>query len=172
MIMLDAQQYLIRPDTRDSNAIDIVMTTLIHKFVEQCRAGTLARAVCKVSSGWVVLGESQFLRGYSLILPDPVVSDLNALSIEDRRGLLHEAAILGDALLEITGAVRMNYEILGNLEPALHVHVFPRYAKEPGELKTKPVWFYDWDDAPQFDRDRDAAMMSEIRDYMQDHCGT
>ena len=55
------------------------MKTLIHERVEQCRAGTNKTAICRVASGWVVLGDVQFLVGYSLLLPDPVVLDLNSL---------------------------------------------------------------------------------------------
>ncbi len=143
------------------------MTTVIHDFVEQCRAGTNPRTICRVSSGWAVLGESQFLRGYSLIYPDPVVSDLNALDPEARKALLFEATVLGDALLALTGAIRCNYEILGNLAPALHVHVFPRYEDEPPELATKPVWSYDWDDGPMFDEAKHATLKSGIADYLR-----
>jgi hypothetical protein len=38
--------------------------------------------------------------------------------------------ILGDALLEVTGAYRFNYEILGNLEPAMHAHA-DRFGASP-----------------------------------------
>jgi len=114
-----------------------------------------------------VIGDVQFLKGYSLILPDPVVADLNKLGPSERETLFHEMAILGDALLEITGAVRINYEILGNLEPALHVHVFPRFETEPETLRTRPVWFYDWDVAPAFDPGRDTALMQSIRAWLE-----
>lgn len=142
------------------------MSTLIHQYVADCRAGTNPRAIGRVDSGWVVLGEAQFLRGYSLILPDPVVPHLNAMALDDRKTLLHEASILGDALLHITNAIRINYEILGNLEPALHVHVFPRYESEPSELRTRPVWSYDWEAAPMFEAARDAPLKEEIRSYL------
>lgn len=56
------------------------MNTLIHQRVNDCRAGRYAKTVCRVSSGWVVFGDVQFVRGYSLLLPDPVVADLNELS--------------------------------------------------------------------------------------------
>ncbi|WP_206603049.1 HIT family protein [Leptolyngbya ohadii] len=108
------------------------------------------------------VGDVQFLRGYSLLLPDPVVPDLNALSMEQRIGFLRDMTVLGDALLKVTGAARINYEILGNSEAALHAHVFPRYATEPEERRRKPVWFYDWKNAPAFDRERDQQLMSNI----------
>jgi hypothetical protein len=54
-------------------------------------------------------------------------------------------------VLEVTGAVRINYAIFGNLEPALHAHVHPRYADEPDALRTNNPWAYDWSQAPTFD---------------------
>ena len=41
---------------------------------------------------------------------------------------------------EITGAVKLNYEIHGNTIPHLHVHLFPRYKGDPfedGPINTK-----------------------------------
>jgi len=32
--------------------------------------------------------------------------------------------------------VRINYALFGNLEPALHAHVFPRRADEPAATRT------------------------------------
>lgn len=58
---------------------------------------------------------------------------------------------LGDAVLAITGAERINYEILGNVEPALHAHVIPRHASEDPDLRKKPVWLHDWTTAPAID---------------------
>ena len=143
------------------------MPTLIHQRVAACRAGAYPKAVCRVRSGWVVMGDVQFLRGYCLVLPDPVVGHLNELTVAARTTLLYEASLVGDAVLELTGAVRINYEILGNLEPALHVHVFPRFADEPDHLKTRPVWFYDWDLGPAFDPEREAPLMRDIRDWLE-----
>ncbi len=142
------------------------MPTLIHERVRQCRAGTNPKTICRVSSGWVVLGDVQFVRGYSLLLPDPVVPDLNAMTMDARQRFLSEASVVGDALLAVTDAVRINYEMLGNLEPALHLHMFPRYDDEPESLRTKPVWFYDWEAAPPFDAARDAELMAAIREFV------
>lgn len=127
------------------------MPTLIHRRVEQARRGENPAVLGRSRSGWVVMGEQQVTRGYCLLLPDPVVPTLNDLTGEARDLFLHEMALVGDAVLEVTGCVRINYEMLGNLEPALHAHVFPRYADEPAELRTRPIWFYDWNKAPMFD---------------------
>lgn len=140
------------------------MPTLIHRRVEACRRGENPAAIARLHSGWAVMGDVQFLRGYCLLLPDPVVPHLNAMDAQTRAVFLAEMAHLGDVVLDVTGAVRINYEMLGNLEPALHAHVFPRYDDEPAELRTKPVWFYDWENAPRFDPARDHERMAAIRD--------
>ena len=111
----------------------------------------------RTASGWIVLGDTQVLTGYSLLLPDPVVPHLNALRGGERAQFLADMATLGDALLEVTAAVRINYALFGNLEPALHAHVFPRYADEPVALRTQQPWAYDWAQAPRFDAARARA---------------
>lgn len=145
------------------------MSTLIHRRVKEARQGINPAVICRVSLGWVVLGDVQFLPGYSLLLPDPVVPSLNALTMAQRTSFLQDMTVLGDALLEVTGAVRINYEILGNSEAALHTHVFPRFATEPEEKRRKPVWFYDWKSAPPLDLKRDQQLMRKIAISIQQH---
>jgi diadenosine tetraphosphate (Ap4A) HIT family hydrolase len=124
--------------------------TLIHTLVEACRAGHNSAAVAQVPSGWVIMGERQVLRGYCLLLPDPVVPDLNALSAAGRSRFLLDMTRVGDALLELTAALRINYAIYGNVEPALHAHIFPRGAEEPEATRTAQPWALDWAGAPLF----------------------
>jgi diadenosine tetraphosphate (Ap4A) HIT family hydrolase len=79
-----------------------------------------------------------------------------------RKVFLYEMSVVGDVVLEVTAAVRINYEMLGNVEPALHAHIFPRFEDEPEELRLKPVWLYDWDNAAKFDASRDREIMQAI----------
>jgi len=137
--------------------------TAIHRFVEDARRGVLARAVARMPSGWAVLGDPQILPGYCLLYPDPVVPDLNALSGEARRQFLDDMARVGDAVLAVTGAERLNYELLGNVEPALHAHVIPRFAWEPAERRRQPVWLHDWAAAPAFDAEADRWLLERLR---------
>ncbi len=106
-----------------------------------------------------MLGDPQITHGYCLLLPDPVVPDLNALGGAARQQFLDDMARLGDAVLAVTGAERINYEILGNIEPALHAHVIPRHASEDPELRKKPVWLHDWTRAAPFDPARHRELM-------------
>jgi diadenosine tetraphosphate (Ap4A) HIT family hydrolase len=118
------------------------MPTLIHQRVKECQQGTYLKLICRVSSGWVVMGDVQFLKGYCLLLPDPVVANLNELNEQGRKAFL--------------------WEMIGNVEPALHAHIFPRYENEPDNLKLKPVWFYDWEAARAFDKSKDNELMQSI----------
>jgi len=77
--------------------------------------------------------------------------------------------ILGDALLEVTGAYRINYDILCNTEQALHAHVCPRYMTEPEELRKGPPWAYSKRQINQipFDCTRDKALMEQLAEAIQ-----
>ncbi len=137
--------------------------TVIHSQVTAARAGKEVRVAARLFSGWVIFGERQFVRGYVLLLPDPVVPSLNSLATQERAQFLSDMARLGDALLKITGAARINYAILGNAEPALHAHVIPRYANEPESLRSTHPWAYDWQAAPAFDRAIHGPLAESLR---------
>jgi diadenosine tetraphosphate (Ap4A) HIT family hydrolase len=107
------------------------------------RAGENPTVVGRVASGWVVLGDAQYPPGYSLLLPDPVVGSINDLQEPARGRFLSDMVAVGDALLAITNAYRINYEIQGNADQALHAHIFARYGTEEAEYRTGPVWRYD-----------------------------
>jgi diadenosine tetraphosphate (Ap4A) HIT family hydrolase len=124
--------------------------TAIHRMVERCRAEEYPARVAKLPSGWVVMGERQVFAGYCLLLPDPVVAHLNVLRGLERTQFLADLARVGDAVLAATGAVRINYALFGNAEPALHAHVFPRHADEPPGIRTAQPWALDWQAAPEF----------------------
>jgi diadenosine tetraphosphate (Ap4A) HIT family hydrolase len=126
--------------------------TAIHTQVIAAREGRDPRVIARLFSGWAVFGQQQFVRGYTLLLPDPVVPNLNALGARERIAFLSDMSRLGDALLKVTGAARINYAIFGNQEPALHAHVIPRYLDEPAALRAAQPWAYDWDAAPAFER--------------------
>jgi diadenosine tetraphosphate (Ap4A) HIT family hydrolase len=134
--------------------------TAIHLQVVAAREGRDPRVIARLFSGWAVFGERQFVRGYALLLPDPVVPNLNSLGARERIAFLTDMSRLGDALLKVTGAARINYAIFGNQDPALHAHVIPRYLDEPEGLRTEQPWAYDWSAAPAFER----ASFQELAD--------
>ncbi|MGY1882923.1 HIT family protein [Pseudomonas reactans] len=140
---------------------------LITERVAQARNSTNDKVICRMASGWAVMGDVQFLPGYCLLLPDPVVASLNDLDTEDRTAYLLDMALLGDAVLQATGALRMNYEILGNSEPELHCHIFPRYASEPDDKRKMPAWFYDWKNAQPYAESEHGELRKAIAQLLE-----
>lgn len=143
------------------------MSTLIHQRVQLAQEGKNPMVICRMPSGWAVMGDTQITRGYCILLSDPVVTDLNALSLGNRVVFLRDMSIIGDALLEVTGAALINYEILGNTDRALHAHIVPRYADEADENRRRPIWFSDLASAPRLDPDRDQELMGRIAQAIQ-----
>jgi diadenosine tetraphosphate (Ap4A) HIT family hydrolase len=136
----------------------------ISEQVEAARAGREPALICQVSSGWVVLCRMQYLRGYSILLPDPVVPSLNDLSQQQRADYLCDMSLVGDALMDVTGAYRINYAILGNSDPVLHSHIVPRYISEPNEFRLNGPWSYPQEtkDSKLFNYERDCELMSQL----------
>jgi diadenosine tetraphosphate (Ap4A) HIT family hydrolase len=138
---------------------------LIEERVAMARAGTNPFVISRLASGWLVIGDVQPLPGYCLLLADPVVPSLNALGPHERLAFLSDMALVGDALLEVTGCARVNYEIWGNSEPALHAHIMPRYASEPDGKRHLPACIgYSWRDAPKSSEGVYATLVEKLRE--------
>ena len=133
--------------------------------VERARLGRHERLIGRLRSGWLCLGSYQFLPGYCVLIADPVVESLNALDLELRARFLLDMAAIGDALLAVTGAWRVNYAVLGNGDPTLHAHLQPRYLSEAVELRQGPVDRYDAEliASVPFELERDRPLMQAIR---------
>lgn len=113
------------------------------------------------------MGDVQFLPGYCLLLADPVVPSLNDLTGQAREQFMQDMVRIGDALLEVTDSFRINYEILGNSEPELHAHIFPRYGSEDPERRRMPAWFYDWQGAVRYSDEEHGSIKAALRAMLQ-----
>ncbi len=143
------------------------MANLIQQRVDLARAGRNPFVICQMHSGWLVIGDVQPLDGYCLLLADPVAESLNALDQTRRARYLCDMGSIGDALLAITGAYRINYETWGNSEPALHTHIVPRYLAEPEDKRRRPACMgYDWATARRFDPVADALFIERMRERL------
>lgn len=104
--------------------------------------GTNPTMVTKMKSGIVVLGDSQLLPGYCILIAYPTVKSLNNLDLQRRSDFLLDMSLLGDAILNVCKPAKINYEILINAADFLHAHVFPRYDWESEERRKMPIWLY------------------------------
>lgn len=143
---------------------------LIEERVTMARAGTNPFVISRLPSGWLVIGDVQPLPGYCLLLADPVVPSLNALGAKERRAFLSDMALAGDALLAATNCVRVNYEIWGNTEPALHAHIMPRYSTEADGKRQRPACMgYSWSDSPKSSGNEYAELVTKLRVFLDNH---
>jgi len=133
--------------------------------------GENPKLILRMKSGFAVIGDTQFLPGYSLLLAYPEAGQLNDLHGATRDQFLHDMAALGDAVKVATGAIRINYSIYGNLDPFLHAHVWPRYAWEVDELRTMPPFNYPpelrEDAGCLFDMGKHGGLMRKIREELE-----
>jgi hypothetical protein len=70
--------------------------------------------------------------------------------------------MIDDALLKITDAIRINYQILSNLDPYLHAHICPRYLWEDARLLKGVTAMYDKSQGPFFDERVCGELMKKI----------
>jgi diadenosine tetraphosphate (Ap4A) HIT family hydrolase len=102
--------------------------------------------MARMRSGFAVIGDTQQLPGYSLLLCDDAsVDHLTDLAWAPRAGFLFDLSLVGEAVQAAcrgNGLRRVNYEVLGNSLSRLHGHVHPRYTWEPAERIGWPVWRY------------------------------
>lgn len=145
------------------------------------RIGSAARGenptvIARLPASYAVIGDVQWLPGYCVLLTDdPAATRLSDLSADARAAYLDSVALLAAAVENVCGARdpafrRVNVEILGNTDPFLHAHVWPRYGWEPADLVRTPVWLYPvthWSDpahalGPEHDELR-AALSEELQ---------
>jgi len=132
--------------------------------LEALHAGMEPALVCQVPSGWVVLCNLQYLHGYCILIPDPLVVSLNDLTDNQRTLYLRDMVVIGDALLDVTDAYRINYALMGNSDQVLHAHIVPRFLTEPEQYLHDTPWSYpdEITNATLFDSASDKALIEKL----------
>ena len=115
-----------------------------------------------------LLGQWQFYHGYCLLVSRRHATELSQLLPDERRAFFDELCVLAAAIEDCFEPEKLNYELLDNLVPHLHWHVFPRSRRDPDARR--PVWLAldraEHDDAERyrlesgpFDRATTAALL-------------
>jgi len=73
----------------------------------------------------------QFIPGYCVLLAHRHVREPYELGPDERFCFFEDMLAVGRALEQVFGAIKLNFEILGNAVPHLHVHIKPRYYGDP-----------------------------------------
>lgn len=84
------------------------------------------------------LHDDQFFPGWTVLVLIQHATELFDLSRADRSHLIEEVSAVAGVLAGEWGAVKINYELLGNQLPHIHWHVIPRLPQDPAPLE--PVW--------------------------------
>ena len=101
--------------------------------------------VRELRSGYVVIGDHQRFKGYTLFLCKEHKTELFQLERSAKIAFLEEMSIVAEAVSKAFGAEKMNYELLGNGDTHLHWHLFPRISGDLGNYGNNgkgPVWWY------------------------------
>lgn len=119
------------------------------------RAGTNPFFIAELETGYAVLGDFQYFKGYTLFLAKDHLTELHQLPAERRWLFLKEMSLVAEAVHQVVQPEKMNYELLGNSESHMHWHLFPRMKEELAAHKG-PIWW-----VPAAERNADAVRPSD-----------
>lgn len=118
---------------------------LVCERIKMIKDGTNPYFVKELETGYVVIGDNQHFKGYTLFLCKEHKLELFHLEQSVRMKYLEEMSIAAEAAAKAFNAEKMNYELLGNGDTHLHWHLFPRRRgdlEDYGNNGTGPVWWY------------------------------
>lgn len=118
---------------------------LICDRIKMIKNGTNPYFVKELETGYVVIGDHQHFKGYTLFLYKDHKTELFHLEPTQKMKFLEEMSIVAEAVSKAFNAEKMNYELLGNGDTHLHWHLFPRVTgdlEKYGNNGKGPVWWY------------------------------
>ena len=118
---------------------------LICDRINMIKVGNNPYFVKELDTGYVVIGDHQHFKGYTLFLCKEHQIELFHLDAAVRQKYLNQMALVAEAVSKAFGAEKMNYELLGNGDTHLHWHLFPRVSGDLGKYGNQgrgPVWWY------------------------------
>lgn len=113
--------------------------------ISMIKEGNNPYLVKELETGYVVIGDHQHFKGYSLFLFKEHKTELFQLDHLTKMKFLEEMSVVAEAVAKAFDAEKMNYELLGNGDTHLHWHLFPRVSGDIdnyGNHGKGPVWWY------------------------------
>lgn len=117
---------------------------LVCDRIEMIKNGENPYFVRELETGYVVIGDHQHFKGFTLFLCKRHETELFHLDREFKMKFLEEMSIVAEAAAKVFGAEKMNYELLGMGDAHLHWHLYPRRTGDIGEYGNHgkgPVWW-------------------------------
>ncbi|MBQ8862090.1 MAG: HIT family protein [Clostridia bacterium] len=117
---------------------------LICDRIKMIKEGKNPYFVKELETGYVVIGDYQHFKGYTLFLAKEHKTELWHLEKDVKIKFLEEMSIVAEAAARAFFAEKMNYELLGNGDTHLHWHLFPRVSGDLGKYGNNgkgPVWW-------------------------------
>ena len=122
---------------------------LICERIELIKQGKNPHFVKELETGYVVIGDGQYFKGYTLFLAKEHVTELHQMQYETKIKFLEEMSIVQEAVAKAFQAEKMNIELLGNGDAHVHWHLFPRKTGDMqgyGHNGRGPVWWVPWEE--------------------------
>ncbi len=121
----------------------------ICKTIASCQAHSNPDFICELPNSYVVLGnrQYQYYKRYCIVLFKQHKTELFDMTSDERKNYFDEISLVAKAIWNLSHPDKLNYEILGNQEPHLHCHIFPR--KKSDEFFRLPIWSRPEDKIPK-----------------------
>ena len=115
---------------------------MVCQRIESILQGQNPYFVKELETGYVVIGDFQRFKGYTVFICKECQPELHFLDPEFKKKFLEEMSIVSEAVYDAFKPDKLNYELLGTGNAIhMHWHLFPR---KEGDIPVKgPVWKLD-----------------------------
>ncbi len=132
-------------------------------IIDRVKAGAFRDFVAELPGCYVILGDRQYYRGYCVMLSKIHATEMYLMPADSARVLFDEVRLVAEAIAAVVKPWKMNYECLGNSEPHVHWHLFPRY--ESDEQRRGPIWTRaEAEQKVELDEKDRVALIASLRD--------
>ena len=102
---------------------------LICERIELIKQGKNPHFVKELETGYVVIGDGQYFKGYTLFLAKEHVTELHQMEYETKIKFLEEMSIVQEAVAKAFQAEKMNIELLGMV---MHMYIGIYFQEKQG----------------------------------------
>ena len=109
--------------------------------IDMIKNGTNPYFVAELETGYVVIGDHQYFKGYTVFICKEHYSELSELEPEFQKQFLADMALVGKAVFNTFHPDHVQYELHGKKGTHLLWHYFPRVHGDTPEDEGGPVWW-------------------------------